>query len=31
VILKELDYVDLGQKMEPTGVVPVVIKSLLFG
>ena len=31
VTLKELDYVDLGQKMEPTGVVPVVIKSLLFG
>jgi ethanolamine utilization protein EutA len=31
VTLKELDYVDLGQKIEPTGVVPVVIKSLLFG
>jgi len=31
VSLKELDYVDLGQKIEPTGVVPVVIKSLLFG
>ena len=30
VQLKELDYVDVGQLMEPPGVVPVVIKSLLF-
>jgi ethanolamine utilization protein EutA len=30
ISLRELDYVDLGQKIEPTGVVPVVIKSLLF-
>lgn len=28
--LRELDFVDLGQPVEPTGVVPVVIKSLLF-
>lgn len=30
VTLKELDYVDLGAPIEPTGVIPVVIKSLLF-
>lgn len=30
VTLRELDFVDLGEKIEPTGVVPVVIKSLLF-
>jgi ethanolamine utilization protein EutA len=29
--LRELDYVDIGSVIEPTGVVPVVIKSLLFG
>lgn len=28
--LKELDYVDIGEFLEPPGVVPVVIKSLLF-
>ncbi len=28
--LRELDYVDIGNLMQPTGVVPVVIKSLLF-
>ncbi len=28
--LRELDFVDIGQPVEPTGVVPVVIKSLLF-
>lgn len=28
--LQELDFVDLGQLLEPPGVVPVVIKSLLF-
>jgi len=28
--LKELDYVDIGEILEPTRVVPVVIKSLLF-
>ena len=31
VQLKELDYVDIGELMTPPGVVPVVIKSLLFG
>jgi ethanolamine utilization protein EutA len=30
VTLKELDYVDLAEPIEPTGVIPVVIKSLLF-
>lgn len=30
VQLRELDFVDIGQPVEPTGVVPVVIKSLLF-
>ncbi len=29
--LKELDFVDLGQMITPPGVIPVVIKSLLFG
>jgi ethanolamine utilization protein EutA (predicted chaperonin) len=29
--LREFDYVDIGRVIEPTGVVPVVIKSLLFG
>jgi ethanolamine utilization protein EutA len=29
--LREFDYVDIGAMIEPTGVVPVVIKSLLFG
>lgn len=28
--LKEFDYVDIGEVLEPTHVVPVVIKSLLF-
>ncbi len=28
--LKELDFIDLGQKITPPGVIPVVIKSLLF-
>lgn len=28
--LRELDYVDVGQLLDPSGVVPVVIKSLLF-
>jgi len=28
--LRELDYVDIGEVMQPTGVVPVIIKSLLF-
>ena len=28
--LRELDYVDIGEVMQPTNVVPVVIKSLLF-
>ncbi len=31
VELKELDFIDLGQKITPPGVIPVVIKSLLFG
>ena len=30
VQLKELDYVDIGELINPPGVVPVVIKSLLF-
>ncbi len=30
VQLKELDFVDVGELMEPPGVVPIVIKSLLF-
>jgi ethanolamine utilization protein EutA len=30
VQLKELDFVDIGELMDPPGVVPVVIKSLLF-
>lgn len=30
VQLKELDFVDVGELMNPPGVVPVVIKSLLF-
>jgi ethanolamine utilization protein EutA len=30
VQLRELDYVDVGELMTPPGVVPVVIKSLLF-
>jgi ethanolamine utilization protein EutA len=29
--LHELDYVDVGELIAPPGVVPVVIKSLLFG
>jgi ethanolamine utilization protein EutA len=28
--LRELDYVDIGELLDPPGVVPVVIKSLLF-
>jgi ethanolamine utilization protein EutA len=28
--LQELDYVDIGTLIDPPGVVPVVIKSLLF-
>jgi ethanolamine utilization protein EutA len=30
VQLRELDFVDIGELMDPPGVVPVVIKSLLF-
>jgi ethanolamine utilization protein EutA len=30
VTLQDLDYVDVGEMMSPPGVVPVVIKSLLF-
>jgi ethanolamine utilization protein EutA len=30
VQLDDFDYVDLGQMLTPPGVVPVVIKSLLF-
>lgn len=30
VQLQELDYVDVGELIDPPGVVPVVIKSLLF-
>jgi ethanolamine utilization protein EutA len=28
--LKEFDFVDIGETIRPAGVVPVVIKSLLF-
>lgn len=28
--LRELDFVDIGERLDPPGVVPVVIKSLLF-
>ena len=31
VELQELDYVDVGELIAPPGIVPVVIKSLLFG
>ena len=30
VQLQDLDYVDVGEMISPPGVVPVVIKSLLF-
>ena len=30
IALRELDFVDVGEKLDPPGVVPVVIKSLLF-
>ena len=30
VQLQELDFVDVGEMITPPGVVPVVIKSLLF-
>ncbi len=30
IALRELDYVDVGEWLDPPGVVPVVIKSLLF-
>ena len=30
VQLKDLDYVDIGEMIQPTEVVPLVIKSLLF-
>jgi ethanolamine utilization protein EutA len=29
--LRELDYVDIGEVVRPAGVVPVIIKSLVFG
>jgi ethanolamine utilization protein EutA len=28
--LRELDFVDIGEMLDPPGVLPVVIKSLLF-
>jgi ethanolamine utilization protein EutA len=31
VELQDLDYIDLGELIAPPGIVPVVIKSLLFG
>lgn len=30
IVLRELDFVDVGELLDPPGVVPVVIKSLLF-
>jgi ethanolamine utilization protein EutA len=30
VQLRQLDFVDIGELLDPPGVVPVVIKSLLF-
>lgn len=30
IALRELDFVDVGERLDPPGVVPVVIKSLLF-
>jgi ethanolamine utilization protein EutA len=30
VELSELDYIDIGEYLDPPGVLPVVIKSLLF-
>ena len=30
VQLQDLDYVDIGEMISPPGVVPIVIKSLLF-
>ena len=30
VALHELDFVDIGERMQPSGVVPLVIKSLIF-
>ncbi len=30
VQLRDLDYVDIGEVLQPAGVAPVVIKSLLF-
>ena len=30
VELSELDYIDVGQPLPPTGVVPLVVKSLVF-
>ena len=30
VELREFDYIDLGQRLDPPGVIPVVIKSLVF-
>ncbi len=30
VQLRELDFVDIGEMLDPPGVLPVVIKSLLF-
>jgi ethanolamine utilization protein EutA len=30
ILLKEFDFVDVGEIIQPTGVVPVVVKSLLF-
>jgi ethanolamine utilization protein EutA len=30
VELSELDYIDIGEYQDPPGVLPVVIKSLLF-
>ena len=30
IALKQFDYVDIGEVIEPTHVVPLIIKSLLF-
>ena len=30
VLLSDLDYIDVGEMISPPGVIPIVIKSLIF-